>query len=182
LLKSKELIMKYILARFGFMQALALTVAGERNIRSGRKLDGITYRTDTIDPSELKCQIRPEQATNNSTVQNFDVPFYYALGFSGQISSMDMLSIQQELFLSIYESITWCWKASLNGASSPSAVVANRSSTVQGLASIFQSVGGRLLGRSNRRHNNRGLVQFERDLGIISVGAGPGVQNVGTCM
>jgi hypothetical protein len=115
-------------------------------------------RTKSIDTSGMVCQLGVPHDTEAVTV-SYEIPFYYALGTSEDLDFMGYHMLKQRIFTAIGSTISWCWKEE--------AIVVSSGAGDGGDDRKLQS------------EQRQQAMQNLRDLGILSVGAGPTDKNVG---
>jgi len=130
----------------------------QQHHRLRRSLSVGYLRTQSVDTTGLTCQLDTPR-NDSSPATSYEIPFYYALGTRGNMGYVDLFILQQRLFASISNSITWCWQDTQQTSVSSS--------------SQSPPVGTRQKDRELQSKKRERVVAMARELGIISVSAGP---------
>ena len=130
----------------------------QQHHRLHRSLSVGYLRTQSVDTTGLTCQLDTPR-NNSSPATSYEIPFYYAMGTRGNMGYVDLFTLQQRLFASISNSITWCWQDTQQTSVSSS--------------SQSPPVGTRQRDRELQSKKRERVVAMARELGIISVSAGP---------
>lgn len=114
-------------------------------------------RTSELDATDLICQIGHPQLTGER-IKSFSIPYYYALGTKGDMDNTEMFRLQQAIFNSVTRNVAWCY------------------SEVE-----TSSVDNSTRSLNFRRNLLPKLSDMARQLGVLSVAAGPTDEDVGEC-
>jgi len=133
-------------------------------------LRSLLGRTASVDKTDLICQLGKPHSSE-SKVESFEIPFYYALGTTGD-EDLDFLQrhvLQQELFGSVRDGISWCYRETNKAVTSE---------VDDGDERQLSTIAATADDEAREGKNSRAL-EVARKLGILSVGPGPTQYSIG---
>lgn len=140
--------------RVSLLASLAASALAHAPLQSSDKRRSLSsgVRAQAVDKQGLVCQIGVPH-TVDATNEEYDIPYYYAVGTNTQLTPMESFDLQQTLFATVNENIAWCYQES------------------DVVAMGTEEGDGRRLTVEQKERRER-FLRVARNLGILSVAPG----------